>query len=67
MKKVGDSDGTRKPSRAMVPNRKYKDYNLYVTIAEENEFLLTTNGEESDKRGVDNTEMGDKALSTVAH
>ncbi len=61
------SDGTRKSSRAKVPNRKYVDYKLYVTVAEEDEFLLATNGEESDKRGVDDTEMGNKVLSAVAH
>ena len=43
------SDRTRKSSRANVPNRKYKDYELYITVAEEEEFLLATNGEESDK------------------
>jgi hypothetical protein len=63
------SDGTRKSSRAKVPNRKYVNYELYVTVAEEDEFLLAlaTNREESDKRGADDTEMGDEALSTVAH
>ena len=61
------SDRTRKVSRAKVPNRKYADYNLYVTVAEKDEFFLTTNREESDKRGADNTEMGNKALSAVAH
>jgi hypothetical protein len=60
-------DGTRKSSRAKVPNRKYSDFELYVTVAEEDEFLLATNGEESDKRGADNTEMGNKVLSAVAH
>ena len=43
------SDRTRKSRRANVPNRKYKDYELYITVAEEEEFLLATNGEESDK------------------
>jgi hypothetical protein len=60
------SDGIRK-LRAKVPNGKYKDYKLYITLAEEDEFILATNREESDKREVDNTEMGDKALSAVAH
>ena len=50
-----------------MPNGKYKDYKLYITLAEEDEFILATNREESDKREVDNTEMGDKALSAVAH
>jgi hypothetical protein len=63
------SDGTRKSSRAKMPDRKYADYKykLYVTVAEEDEFVLPTNGEESDKRGADDTEMGNKVLSTVAH
>ncbi len=50
-----------------MPNRKYAEYKLYVTVAEENDFLLATNGEESDKSGADDTELGDKALSAVAH
>jgi hypothetical protein len=36
------SDGTRKLSRGKVPNRKYVDYELYVTVAEEDELLLAT-------------------------
>ncbi len=39
------SDGTRKSGRVKVPNRRYKDYELYVTVAEEEEFLLATNEE----------------------
>ena len=50
-----------------MPNRKYKDYKLYVTVAEEEEFLLATNEEESDKVGANNTEMSDETLSVVAH
>ncbi len=50
-----------------MPNRKFDDFKLYVTVAEEDEFLLTTNGEESDERGVEDTEMGNNALSKVAH
>ena len=61
------SDGTRKPSRTKVPNWEYKDYKLYVTVAKEEKFLLATNGEESDKRGANDTEMGDETLSQVAH
>ncbi len=65
-KEIGPiSDGTRKSSRAKVPNRKYAE--LYITIAEEDDFFLATNGEESDRRGADDAEMGDKALSVVAH
>jgi hypothetical protein len=30
-------------------------------------FFLATNGEESDKRGADDTEMGNEVLSAVAH
>jgi hypothetical protein len=61
------SDRTRKSSRAKVPNRKYVDYKLYITAAEEDEFLLATNGGEPDKMGAINTEMGDERLSAVAH
>jgi hypothetical protein len=45
------SDGTRKSGRVKVPNRRYEDYELYVTVAEEEAFLLVTNEEEFDDRG----------------
>jgi hypothetical protein len=38
------SDEPRKSSRDRVPNRKFEDYELYVTVAEEDGFLLATNG-----------------------
>ncbi len=61
------SDRTRRLSRGKVPSRKYADYKLYVTVAEEDEFLLTSNGEVSDEKGADDTEMGNEVLSAVAH
>jgi hypothetical protein len=39
------SDEHRRSSRDRVPNRKFEDYELYVTVAEEDEFLLATNKE----------------------
>ena len=62
-----NSDQTRKSGRAKVPNKKYKDYELYITVAEEEEFLLATNEEESDERGGNDTEISDETLSKVAH
>ena len=37
------SDEPRKSSRDRVPNRKFEDYELYITVAEEDGFLLATN------------------------
>ncbi len=50
-----------------VPNRRYEDYELYVTVAEEEEFLIATNEEEFDEQGGNNTDISDKTLSKVAH
>jgi hypothetical protein len=61
------SDGTRKSGRVKVPNRRYEDYELYITVAEEEEFLLATNEEEFDEQGGNDTEISDKTLSEVAH
>ncbi len=64
----------RKSSRERVPTKRYEDYELYVAVAEEVEFLLATNGDEpndKDDGGVSNeenhAEMDNKALSAVAH
>ncbi len=68
------SGGIRKSSRETVQTKRYEDYELYVSVAEEEEFLLATNGDESDDKdngGVSNegnyAELADKVLSTVAH
>ncbi len=64
----------RKSSRERVPTKRHEDYESYVTMAEEEEFLLATNGDEpkdADDGGASNernhTEMDDEALSAVAH
>ena len=44
------SDEPRKSSRDRVPNRKFEDYELYVYVAEEDEFLLATNVEEFEEK-----------------
>jgi hypothetical protein len=44
------SEEPRRSSREKVPNKKFEDYELYITVAEEDEFLLATNGKESKKR-----------------
>jgi hypothetical protein len=33
-----------------VSNRKFEEYELYVTVAEEDEFLLANNGEEFEEK-----------------
>jgi hypothetical protein len=64
----------RKSSRERVPTKRYEDYELYVTVAEEEEFLLATNGDkpnDENEEGVSNegnhAEMDNKALSAVAN
>ncbi len=64
----------RKSSRERVPTIRYEDYELYVTVAEEEEILLGTNGDKpGDKddgvvsNGGNHAEMDDQGLSTVAH
>jgi hypothetical protein len=68
------SGAIRKSSRERVPTKRYKDYESYVTVVEEEEFLLATNGDEPDDKddggisnGGNHAEMDNKALSTVAH
>ena len=57
-----------------MPTKRYEDYELYITVVEEEEFLLATNGDkpnDEDDGGVSNeenhAEMDDEALSAVAH
>ncbi len=61
------SDKPRKSSRERVPNKRFEDYELNITVAEEDEFLLATNGEESEEKEMENAMMSDKAMSAVAH
>jgi hypothetical protein len=68
------SGAIRKSSRERVPTKRYEDYELYVTMVEEEEFLLATNGDKPDDEddgGVSNegnhAEMDNKGLSAVAH
>ncbi len=47
----------RKSSRERVPTKRYEDYELYMIVAKEDEFLLSTNGDkldEEDDGGVSN-------------
>ncbi len=51
------SGGIRKSSRERMPTERYEDYEFYVTVVEEEEFLLATNGDESvdkDDGGISN-------------
>jgi hypothetical protein len=64
----------KKSSRERVPTKRYEDYELYVTVAEEEGFLLATNGDEAndkDDGGVSNegnhAEMDNEAPSAMAH
>jgi hypothetical protein len=49
-----------------VPNRKFEDYELYVTVAEEDEFLLATNREVEEKE-MESATISNEGMSTVAH
>jgi hypothetical protein len=40
----------RKSSRERVPTKTYEDYESYITVAEEEEFLLATNGDKPNTR-----------------
>jgi hypothetical protein len=65
----------KKSSRERVPTKRYEDYQLlYITVVEEEEFLLATNQDkpnDEDDGGVLNegnhAEMDNKALNAVAH
>ncbi len=61
------SEEPRKSSREKVPNKRFEDYELYVTVAEEDEFLLATNGEESEEKEIENAMMSNEVMSAVAH
>ena len=61
------SEEPRRLSREKVPNKRFEDYELYVTVAEEDEFLLATNEEESEEKEMENAMMSDEAMSAVAH
>jgi len=60
-------DEHRKLSRKRVPNRKFEDYELYVTVAEEDEFLFATNEEEFDEKEMESATISDEGMSAVAH
>ena len=49
-------DEPRKSSRERVPNKRLEDYELYITVAEEDAFLLTTKGQESEEKELDGAE-----------
>jgi len=61
------SDKPRKSSRDRVPNRKFEDYELYVNVAEEDEFVLATNGEEFEEKEMESATISDEVMSAVAH
>jgi hypothetical protein len=57
-----------------VLTKTYEDYELYVTVAEEEEFLLSTNGDKLDDKDNgsissegNHAELDNKVLSAVAH
>ena len=60
-----EDDGLRRSGRVRIANRQYGDYELYVTVAEEEEFLLTTNSGESDVPAP--TEAEEDGIEAVAH
>jgi hypothetical protein len=57
------SDKPRKSSREWVPNKRFKDHELYVTVAEDDEFLLATNGEKE----MESFMISDEGMSAVVH
>jgi hypothetical protein len=57
----------RKLSRERVPNKRFEDYELYVAVAEENEFLLATNGKESEENEIASAMISNEGMSAVAH
>jgi hypothetical protein len=61
------SDEHRKSNRKRVPNRKFEDYELYVTVAEEDEVLLATNEEEFDEKEMESAMISNEGMSAVAH
>ena len=48
------------------PTGKFEEYDLYVTVAEEDEFLLATNGEEFEEKEMESATISDKGMSAVA-
>jgi hypothetical protein len=59
--KTVEGDEPSRLARAQITNRQYKDYELYVTVEEE-EIILATVGDKHDEE--DNEE---EELATVAH
>ncbi len=61
------SDEPRKSSRERVPNKRFKDYELYITVAEEDKFLLATNREESEEKEMESAMISDEGMNAVVH
>ncbi len=67
-------DGLRRSGRERIPTKKCTNYKLYLTVSEEDEFLLATNGDKSNdgdngdgSNGTNNAQIDSKALSAVAY
>jgi hypothetical protein len=67
-------DRLRRSGRERTPTKMYPNYKLYITVVEENEFLLATNGDESNdgdsgdrSNGTNDAQIDNKALGAVAH
>ncbi len=58
----GTSEQSRRSGREQATPRRYEDYELYVTVEEENEFMLATCKDESI-----NEEDNNGALEAVGH
>jgi hypothetical protein len=59
--KTAKREEMRRPARAQIANRQYKEYELYVTVEEE-ELMLATVGNKPDKEDKD-----EGVFATIAH
>ena len=50
-----------------MPNKRFEDYELYITVAEEDKFLLATNGEELEEKEMENAMISNEGMIAVAH
>ena len=50
-----------------MPNKRFEDYELYITVAEEDKFLLATNGEELEEKEMENAMISNEGMNAVAH
>jgi hypothetical protein len=64
--KTVKGDKPRRSARAQIANRQYKDYELYVTLEEE-EIIFATVGDKHDKEDNDEEELAAVAHYVITH